>query len=618
MNDRNRPADVGKVNQYWHYGAVFALFYFSALALAFAWFWTLEVRFDTFTRDDLQVLIEQEKGEEAATAWQALAKPVFGRYRPASSLALWSLYKLTGDDFRARIIINTFIHSLFCAGLGFALWRLARAHFVAAWIVALLAVISRFAFYHTTQAYGIMEIMAAISGTITVGAGLLYLRTGDRTHFIALAIAFAVCINSHERFIVLAPFVALVALGARRPWQKIDWLFALLPLLVVGLNIATKEVLLEVSFLTVSTGTNISLQPVRVAEMGGAGLASIFGYNQGPMHFSGIDFREPGSIGIWAFVFVLAGTVVLLALRIRQGLFPWFAAAMLAGSAFLLVLIASIAERQEFRWLYMPELILLGSLAVLTRADGSDWIRRARLAAFLVAAGGLLWANVEVRRHANNLFFIGWLKNAESARKTIIDGARSQLDRRPVYVLDADPDPLFFPLLLKHYAPEVKSVVKEISSRDLEDLPPSRWDDSLFFKRIGGYWEIVPLARPAGVGGEGSARAFDVALIPDLESRIVKAQTDWVESMRLGLDFMERSPATAERHIRHAVVLSGGSNPYPYFYLGQLLMGQKRYAEATASLRLAVAKDDPLNPNRYFNPMLATAEKELALAPVKP
>lgn len=451
-----------------------------------------------------------------------------------------------------------------------------------------------------------------------MGAGLLYLRTGDRAHFIVSGIAFAVCINSHERFIVLAPFVALVAMGARRPWQKLDWLFALWPLLVVGLNVATKEVLLKVSFLTVSTGSNMSLQPARVAEMVRAGLASIFGYNQGPMHFSGIDFREPGSIGIWPFVLVLAGSGVLLAWRIRQGRFPWFAAALLAGSTFLLVLIASIAERQEFRWLYTPELILLGSLAVLTKADGDDWARRARLAAFLVAAGGLLWANVEVRRHADNFFFVGWLKNAESARKTIIDGARSQLDQRPVYVLDADPDPLFFPLLFEHYAPEVKSVVRTISSRDLEDLPPSRWDDSLFFKRIGGYWEIVPLVRPAGAGGEDSARAFDVALIPDLEARIVKAQTDWVESMRLGLDFMERSPATAERHLRHAATLSGGSNPYPHFYLGQLLMGQKRYAEATASLRLAVAKDDPLNPNRFFGPLLDAAEKELGRAAVKP
>lgn len=606
----------GSAGRFWYDGAVFLGFFFSALVVAFAWFWTLDVQFNTFTRDDLQVLIAQEQGTAASTAWQAVAEPGYGRYRPASSLALWVLYELTGDDFRARIIINTFLHSMFCAAFGFGLWRIAQSHLLAAWLATFLAMASRFAFYHVTQAYGVMEIMAAATCTITIGAGLLYLRTKERCHFVAAALAFAVCINSHERFIVLAPFVAVVALGAGRPWRQVDWACALWPVLVVAANILTKEMLLKVSFLTLSTGTNLSLQPARIVEMVQAGFASIAGYNQGPMHFSGIDFREPGSIGAWPFVLVVVGGGSLLAWRIWQGRFPWLSATLLVGSTFLLVLIASIAERQEFRWLYAPELILLGSLAALTTAGSSG--TRGRLVAFLVAAGGLVWANGEVRRHANNFFFIGWLKNAESARKTIVDGARTQLGQRTVYVLDADPDPLFFPLLFEHYAPEAKSAVKAISSHDLENLPASRLADSLFFKRINGYWEIVPISRPARESADDIARAFDVALIPDLEVRIEKAQTDWVESMRLGLDFMDRSPATAERHLRHAATMSGGSNSYPYFYLGQLLMRQKRFAEATASLRLAVAKDDPHNPNRYFAPMLATAEKEFAAAPVKP
>jgi len=606
---RLAPHFAGVPVERWFGGALFGL----ALMLVLGWFWSLPLHLDTFAEDDLMLHRGQVTGTLSSSVWQALTETVAEKYRPVASLLFLATYRVLGDDFRALVMLNAFSYAALCAGLGYALRRWTGVSVPAAIAVVAAAALSRFAYYHVLQRHGLMEIAATGLALGTVAACLAYRRSGGSTAAWPAIVLFALCLHTHERYVVLAPVVAWALWPGRldAPFRK--WLPASWPWLIVAANIAIKQSLLGVAFLTGTGGQAISIHGMDVLRFFGTAWINLFGFNLGLEHLVAVDFRRLGAAAGVPILLVLGSLATLLAFSWRNGRLRWVPCIIIVGAASATLLSASVTIRQEFRWLLTAELLLIAGLSLLTvpvrTTDGSA----GAMTAFLVLMGGLLLADLFVRRHAERFFFVGWLTAAESFRNVVLQGARSHLDRGPVYLVDGSVDPR----LLVHYGPEGGVTVLPTTLAGTNALTLDERRAGLFFSQHEGRWfQYFPNLQNEEHASPPSAQATaaDVARNPALAALLNEADRSWYSTYLVGQHFLGTDLAKAEYYLEKAVDMVKGGNPYPHFSLGQLRERQGRLREALASYERALALDQSATPPNPGFPAAVAGMREKLVA----
>jgi len=561
-----------------------------ALMLVFGWFWSLPLQLDTFAEDDLMLHRGQVTGALSSSVGQALTETVAGKYRPVASLLFLVTYRLLGDDFRAQVMVNTFAYAALCAGLGFALRRWAGVSVAVAVAVVVAAALSRFAYYHVLQRHGLMEIAATGLALGTVAACLAYRRSGRESSAWPAIVLFALCLHAHERYVVLAPVVAWAVWPGRMDAPLRRWLPAMLPWLIVAGNIAVKQSLLDVPFLTGTGGQAISLHAADVLRFFGTAWINLLGFNVGPEHLVAVDFRRQGAAAGVPSLLVLGSLGTLLVSSWRSGHLRWVPCLIIVGAAAATLLSASVTIRQEFRWLLTAELLLIAGLSLITVPAHPRCGNAGAMTAFLTLICGLVLADLFVRRHAERFFFVGWLTAAESFRDVVLEGARDHLNRGPVYLIEGSVDPRLF----KHYGPEAGMTVLPTTLAGLNALSPDERRAGLFFAQRDGRWiQRFPDLQNEDHASPPAAQATaaDVARNPALAALLNEAERSWYSTYLVGQHFLGTDLAKAEYYLERATAQVKEGNPYPYFSLGQLRERQGRLREALACYERALFLD---------------------------
>jgi hypothetical protein len=388
-----------------------------------------------FFGDDLDNLLAFRAGALASTWHQALAGVYLEKYRPVFAAVLHLEFTSFGDRIAAYLAVNLFIQAV----AGTLLFLAARLLGGSAWVAASLAlafVVSRLALYQVSQVTGVLEGL----GTVWFLAMLVSLvraaadpRAAWRWGLLAVAAAF-LAVHTHERYIVVLPWLALAVLvlpGLRPlPAARKAGLVALCAA-AAAFNVIYKLAVAGGSFLVGTGGTQIDFDLMRMVRHAGEAVLSVFGFNDGPAYLVGAEWTELPWFSGWILPGTLSlGLLALLALGSRTrastaaaASFAWRtdpAWAWLLGALALVLLVPPLTTiRLEQRWLVQPFALLL----VLTAwAAGRAGVRVGPApAGILVAAVAAASISLDLllSLHFGQIFFVNSGRVAALAQRDI-------------------------------------------------------------------------------------------------------------------------------------------------------------------------------------------------------
>lgn len=224
------------------------------------------------------------------------------KYRPVSSFLLHLTLICFKKDLFGYFIFNVVMQAL--SALLFL--RIINLFIENKWIALLLSMvfaISRFSYYNASQLYngGAMETPAMIFFLLTLFFLLkvfMYTDTSvlQKQKWLLWSIVFAnICIYTHERYIVLFPFIALVVMLYKGLSSMPVVRKVLLTALCAGsvfMNFAIKEYIFSVPFFAGTGSTNIEFSLSSATSFYIDAILSILFINKGPEYLVGFQFTS--------------------------------------------------------------------------------------------------------------------------------------------------------------------------------------------------------------------------------------------------------------------------------------------------------------------------------------
>ena len=443
-------------------------------ALNVAWFAPFPGR--TLMGDDLELLIEARTGGYASDVVRSFSQVGFGKFRPVVTFILAILTDAFGTDFTAYRMVNLGVQTLNVFLVGLLAWRLSRRSWPVTLGAAVAVTVSRFNMYFALQVYGVMEGLALTFILTMLLAVVSAYASQNRRMLSAASLCFFLALFTHERYIVLAPFLVAATLLIPGTFTKRRdrLVLAAVPLAVAAFNIGVKTWLLKINYFTGAAGQDVAFAPGQTMTFMLRGLLNLVGFNTGPDYLSGKNMHSLGALGVVLGMLFLAPVSVLLIATvwrdtpdILRRVVVW-RKYLLAGLLIVPLLIsASISFRQEYRWLYSPFVVLvLGISWMLGRMPRGQLLRGLTIAAVFLAAIGV---DGYYRTHAENMYIFGQLKTADSLRKEIVERHSAQLDSATVFLVTHDSATLTDPKVrggafFDYYAPGRKRDIRFVPS----------------------------------------------------------------------------------------------------------------------------------------------------------
>jgi hypothetical protein len=369
-----------------------------------------------------------------------------GKYRPVTTLVQYGLFGAFGSEYAAYVAFNVFLSAVITCVVFALVRKLTRGDNLIAFLGALIFVTSRFSYYNVLQLNGTMEALALLLLLLILYATAEFLMSSRLWPGYALAGLYLLIGFTHERYLVLLPFLLLVPLFRRGLSWRLRALLMGLMCVPFVLNIAVKKFMLGATVMTGTGGTTLGFDPVSIAKFMVKGLANMIYVNWGPGYLSGIPFNEVSGavrqlvfiIGAAIVVTIILAMVRIVRLRDRgerideiKGLILW------SVLFFALLLAASITIRQEYRWLYAPFAVCL--LYFCYQFSCLDWRPVAKYAVLIVICALIVTVDVYYRAHEGNVFFMYGERIADSATAATIDRYGPRMRDRTVY-LEENPD----------------------------------------------------------------------------------------------------------------------------------------------------------------------------------
>lgn len=422
--------------------ASLALIVFAPIAvLNVVWFTSFSGR--TLMGDDLDLLLQSRTpGGYASDFLVAFTQTAADKFRPLVAVLFSVTTDLFGGSFQSYRNLNLALQLVNVGLVGVLAWRLAKRNWLVAVSAMTLVTVSRFNVYFVLQVYGLMEGLAVTFLVLMLLCVHRFYESESRRPLVLANTCFFLIVFTHERFIVLAPFLVVATLLSpttfRSLRERVAWAAA--PLGVAVFNVVVKVYALGVDFFTGTGGQEVDLGPGQILVFLRRAVLNVLGFNTGPDYLSGRNMHSLGVLGVLlgtAFVLALCVAGLLVAVQwAREGgdrrgaTRAWLLGASLLGP---LLLSASITFRQEFRWLYAPYIVLVVGVSwVLGRLAPQP--RMQVLATLAVLVSGLT-VDGYYRRHVENTYFFGGLRVADSVRHEIIDRHRRELASATVFLV---------------------------------------------------------------------------------------------------------------------------------------------------------------------------------------
>lgn len=364
-----------------------------------------------------------------------------GKYRPVVTAAQYILFHQFSADYQAWVAFNVTLNFLIVCLLFALVRKLTRGDTIIAFLAALLYITSRFSYYNILQLMGVMEALCILLLVLILYVAAEFQQSDSRWPGFALVGLYLVITLTHERYLVLFPFLALLVLfktGMKwRPKGLLLGLACVPPLL----NVILKRLVFDTSVLMGTGGQAIGFDPVGVMKFMVKGLANMFWVNWGPDYLSGVTMSEVGPrarILVVLIAFALVAVIVLAAVRALRLKDRGERRAELKGFVLWLVLFlslllaASITIRQEYRWLYAPFVVCLVYFCYqFARLPGRVVVKYAVLVVLCVM---LVGADSYYKRHEGNVFFFYGENIADSTYDATIGRYGRSMSERTMYV----------------------------------------------------------------------------------------------------------------------------------------------------------------------------------------
>lgn len=414
----------------------------AVIAMAIVWRFSPWVH-QYFYGDDLAYLLSVRHGSCATDFSEILTATCQERFRPVASAFVIAMVHLFDAQMKYYNFVNFSLQFINAALVFACARRLSGGQVLVSAVIALMVGTSRFALFHTTQAIGPVESLTLAAALACVYCTLRFddsSRNSLRWAFGALTLAF-VAINTHERFVVLAAWLALAFLSSptarNQSWRFISILLLTCIALPVS-YIAYKTIALDTTFMVGTSATHIQFDYERIIEFAGNSSRSIFGFNSGPAYLVGSQpvagFNAPTVLG-WIFV---ASWVALLVIGVDQvrrryairsiaflDALRWPVLLMTLASFTLFPALLTI--RLEQRWLLAPFafIVLIAAWAAGRVSDKKRFVM-----AGLVCVLGLSSVAIDsvAMRDFNRIFLIFSAQFADVAKHDIIDTAPGSSD----------------------------------------------------------------------------------------------------------------------------------------------------------------------------------------------
>lgn len=374
------------------------------------YFYFLKWKTDTIYGDDLFIF---KQYSELHGFFQKINLPtVSGKYRPMHGLSLYLIIEWFQKNLDDYYIFNIAIQTINTFILAKLLNLFLKSPFVSL-LFSLILGLSRFSFFNISQLLngGALEGLAITFFLLSVyhltkALAKDELAASQKEKQIYISVLFAnFSLYTHERYIVLFPFIFLVVLlfpglKALTQKQKANLCFAALASIV--LNVGIKKYVYSMPFFVGTGGTNISFSLQSAATFFVDAVLSIFQINSGPEYLVGRPFSSLPPFAKTIAVTLATGLLLLLVIYLsksrrvmiskrkenRLNLYIFFSFLLLFG---LLLVPAVVTIRLEQRWLQasLSIFILLVVIALSSLQFKSQNVKNGLFGAFIMLFLGI-------------------------------------------------------------------------------------------------------------------------------------------------------------------------------------------------------------------------------------
>ena len=384
-----------------------------------------------------------------------------------------------------------------------------------AFLSSLLYVTSRFSYYNILQVYGILELVSLLFLLFIIHNSMEYIRSQESKYLVWVSFFYFSIVFTHERYIVLLPFLFFLVFLFDQSEKKIKKIMLLsIVCLPFVINYFLKTVIFKVPFLRRAAHFPIDFNIVSILKNMWFGFLKVVGINNGPEYLNLISFSaESMRIKILSIVIVLIIFSILFSTIFQIFVLSQTQKKKAIKLIFLwtvlflsLLFSASIAFIQEQRWVFSAFVVFLIALSSLVSKVSLGQNKGIRYFLFTIFFLLMLNNDIYYKKFLSNLYFVSANKIADSFYDETIKRFGTNIMSYTIYVekfRDYEwilQDKLFFkPYVGENYKQFKINHINNIKDIDKQELKNNKtivykldWNKQRIIN-VSDYWYLRPI-----------------------------------------------------------------------------------------------------------------------------
>lgn len=394
-----------------------------------------------FWGDDLMSLQAFYNENFSSSLFQSLFSSFFEKYRPVYQVFNWLLFSLFGKNINYYMGVNFLIQIISGSIFYYTVIKLSNFNFIVSTLLTLLFVSSKFALFQMTLVIGTVESLSLLFFQLSILCFVLSLEN-DKFFFwnILTIINVGLCIYTHERYIVIALWFAMIIWFLPRIYISFkDKLLLMIGYAVlIASNILIKKYCLGLPFFVGTGGTHIAFDLSSMVEHVKEFYLSLVGFNYGPLYLLGASIILPTSFTEYnqnLLYFILAScffitTMLVIFLNIFNSQNRTKNVYVLIFICLLIAMLSAppvVTIRVEGRWIYSAYMILLYMIAWASGLN--KWQSKNNILVGVIFTM-MLFCDGYVASSFGSIYLTGWNRISGVVKNEIL----------PIYALSQQPN----------------------------------------------------------------------------------------------------------------------------------------------------------------------------------
>ncbi|KEQ27948.1 glycosyltransferase family 39 protein [Paenibacillus tyrfis] len=409
------------------------------LALLFLvnFIWFNAFKFNTLMGDDLSAW-DYFQNYHSSFLQYSFLEAVANKYRPVYNIIQYILFDIFGKEYKLFFFTNILFNFIIVLILYKIIYTLTKTNFIS-FIACLLFITSRFSYYNIIQVFGLMEALGLFFFVLIIYNSIKYYQSNNKKiYIINLLILNCLIIFTHERYIVLLPFLIFLVLAINKN-NKYRMLICGILISENIFNFILKKLLLKTTVLEGTGGRPLDFDFLRISKFFISGLGNMFGLNIGDAYLNGLPIQQSSNLIIslsiiLALLIIAIFIIAYCKLKDNKNCKLVIFLSLILFSSILLA--ASITIRQEYRWLLAPYILFLIVLSV-----GFNIISKSSFYKYLLVslvALLTLSSNIYYKSFLPNVFFVNAEMISDSVYKETIEKYGNNISRYEIFIQKHD------------------------------------------------------------------------------------------------------------------------------------------------------------------------------------